>query len=106
MLFVSYSRDDRAAVEGLANDLTQFGHEVWLDERLEGGADWWNEILDRIRGCTVFLFVISEGSASSRPCRNELTYALALNRGVLPIALRADLEGTLPAETSLALAER
>lgn len=39
MLFVSYSRDDRAAVEGLANDLTRFGREVWLDERLEGGVD-------------------------------------------------------------------
>jgi hypothetical protein len=98
MLFVSYSRDDRAAVEGLAADLARFGREVWLDERLEGGSDWWEEILERIRGCTAFLFVISEGSASSRPCRNELTYALALDRGVLPVALRVDLEDNLPAE--------
>lgn len=98
VLFVSYSRDDRIAVERLAADLTRFGREVWLDERLEGGADWWEEIVERIRSCTAFLFVISEGSASSRPCRIELTYALALDRGVLPVALRDDLEDTLPAE--------
>lgn len=98
MLFLSYSRDDQSAVRMLSTDLVQFGHEVWLDERTEGGAEWWEEVLEQIRSCDAFVFIASETSTRSRACRDELAYALALNRPVLPVAIRSDLDEVLPAE--------
>jgi TIR domain len=98
VLFVSYSREDRPAVEQLATDLTQFGREVWLDERLEGGVEWWDEIVQRIRDCEAFLFVVSSTSSASRPCRAELAYALELDRPVIPVSIRPDVDDLLPGE--------
>ena len=71
----------------IAADLRALDHEVWLDQDLGGGQDWWDEILARIRWCDAFLPVLSTASLGSRACSGERTYALALHRPVLPIAV-------------------
>ena len=68
-------------------DLRALDHEVWLDQDLGGGQDWWDEILARIRWCDAFVPVLSAASLGSRACTGERTYALALQRPVLPIAV-------------------
>ncbi len=37
-VFISYSRDDEAAVRSLVDDLKSGHADVWLDEELRGGA--------------------------------------------------------------------
>src|ERR1700754_408551 len=86
-VFISYSRDDEAAVISLVNDLQQARVGIWLDKHLGGGQAWWSEILDEIRSATVFLFAISDKSLKSTPCRNELEYAQALGLPVLPVQI-------------------
>lgn len=84
-VFISYSRRDRAKVRVLADGLTRSGFDVWMDGRLDGGQDWWDEILARIRDCQFFVFAISSASLESAACQSEYQYAVALERGLLPV---------------------
>ena len=87
-VFVSYARQDRDIVAALCNDLELLGREVWIDERLRGGQEWWDQILDHIRSCDVFVWTVSPASVASKACRSELEYASALGRAVLPVKVK------------------
>jgi TIR domain/SIR2-like domain len=84
-LFISYARRDVSAVTYLHNDLTHAEYGVWFDRELEASQRWWDEILENIRTCDVFVFVLSRDSVKSRACRSELAYATALERPILPV---------------------
>jgi len=86
-LFVSYARRDSAAVTDLYQDLVRADYDLWFDRELSGGQRWWDEILNQIRSCDVFVFVLSPDSVKSKACRAELAYAAALQRPILPVLL-------------------
>jgi hypothetical protein len=86
-VFVSYSRDDEAAVRSLVDDLERARVQVWIDEELVGGDAWWTAILEQIRGCEVFLFALSDKSLDSKPCRAEWGYAQALGLPIVPVQI-------------------
>ena len=58
---------------------------VWYDLDLTGGDLWWEKILDKIRSCTVFIFVVSEEALQSKACMAELRYAAALGKPIVPV---------------------
>jgi hypothetical protein len=64
-------------------------HNVWFDEELRGGQQWWDEILARIAGSDLVIFVASPDSFRSRACGLEVAYASATNRQIMPIAVRS-----------------
>jgi hypothetical protein len=84
-VFESYSRTDEKMATQIAADLTEIGLDVWRDQRLSGGQEWWDTILASIRAADVILFVVSENSLDSVPCNRELDYAFALGKPVLPV---------------------
>jgi hypothetical protein len=84
-LFVSYSSQDRSLIEPLATALRRARQQVWFDEDLGGGEAWWNEILQQIRSCEVFVVALSNHSLESKPCAAEWHYAQALDRPILPV---------------------
>ena len=86
-LFVSYSSQDRSAIEPLTVALRRARQQVWFDEDLGGGEAWWNEILEQIRSCEVFIVALSNHSLESKPCQAELRYAQALQRPILPVRI-------------------
>jgi TIR domain/SIR2-like domain len=67
-VFVSYAREDEAAVAHLVRDLRAAGCIVWYDrERLQPGQDWHNSLEDEIKKrCGLFLSVISRTTESTR----------------------------------------
>ena len=71
----------------MVSDLQRARVQVWLDDELGGGDAWWSEILEQIRGCTVFLFALSDNSLHSKPCRAELGYAQELGLPILPVQI-------------------
>ena len=75
--FISYARQDQAAVEALNADLERARVDVWMDEELTGGESWWDTILEQIRSCDLYIFALSPNSLRSRACKAELEYALA-----------------------------
>jgi serine/threonine kinase PknH len=88
-LFVSYSSQDRSAIEPLTTALRRARQQLWFDEDLGGGEAWWNEILEQIRCCEVFIVALSNHSLESKPCQAELRYAQALQRPILPVRIGA-----------------
>src|SRR5579884_3780313 len=86
-LFVSYSSQDRSAIEALTTALRRARQQIWFDEELAGGEAWWGEILRQIRSCEVFIVALSNHSLRSKPCQAELRYAQALQRPILPVQI-------------------
>jgi TIR domain len=85
-IFISYARNDAVIVRQLHRDIGTAGHNAWFDGRLEGGQDWWQQILERISNCALFVFAVSPDSIQSRACGAELEHAVALRRPILPSA--------------------
>ena len=98
MIFVSYSSKDRdtPAFEKLRADLRSLNQPHWVDEALTGGRTWWEEILEQIRSCQVFLPVLTAASLKSIACQREVEYALALRRHVVPVALEEISDTDIP----------
>jgi hypothetical protein len=88
-IFLSYAHQDRETVELLHEKLSIAHHNVWFDEELRGGQQWWDEILARIAGSDLVIFVASPDSFRSRACGLEVAYASATNRQIMPIAVRS-----------------
>jgi serine/threonine kinase PknH len=86
-LFISYSSQDRSAIEPLTAALRRARQQVWFDDDLGGGEAWWNEILEQIRACEVFIVALSNRSLESKPCQAEWRYAKALERPILPVRI-------------------
>jgi hypothetical protein len=87
-VFISYARKDAALADLLRQDVERAKREVWIDQELTGGQDWWDTILGQIRSCNVFVFALSPDSLRSKACMAELHYALALRRPLLPVMVR------------------
>ena len=84
-IFITYAREDGTTVAQLGADLERSQRKVWIDRNLTGGQAWWEEILEQIRGCDLYVFALSASSLRSKPCLRELEYAQALGRPLLPI---------------------
>jgi hypothetical protein len=97
-VFISYARDDGELVDRLRRDLEEVRGSVWIDRRLAGGQDWWDEILFQIRSCELFVLALSPTSVRSEACLAETTYALGVHRAVLPIVVAPVSTDLLPAD--------
>lgn len=86
-IFISYSRQVKDKVQILSQDLQAIGHRVWLDRALNGGQDWWDEIMETIRGCDLFIFTLSPESIDSKACSCEYNYASKLGKVILPVLI-------------------
>ncbi len=98
-VFVSYAREDLAAVQKLKAAFDAAGVKVWFDmERLEGGDDFDRKIQKNIGRCAYFIPVISNNTERRLEAyfRREWSYALDRNRNmaddaifILPVAIDA-----------------
>jgi hypothetical protein len=84
-IFISYARQSKALVKTLADDIESLGHTVWFDQELSGGRAWWDQILNEIRCCDRFVFILAPGALDSTACQREHEYAADLGRPILPV---------------------
>jgi formylglycine-generating enzyme required for sulfatase activity len=87
-VFVSYARVDKPYCIRIIETL--HAHDVWYDQRLYAGQDWWKEILRRLDWCEVFIYLLSPDSVASLYCRRELEIALRLKRDVIPVLINRE----------------
>ncbi len=88
-LFISYSRDDKAWVYELWRNLRDRAHhDAWIDQRIIPAQDWWDSILTNIETAECVLYIMTPKSVDSIYCQAEMTYALALNKPILPLMLK------------------
>ncbi len=97
-IFISYSRKNRREVATLVRDLETVGYEVWFDQNLTGGHEWWATILEKIRECDLFICALTQATLDSAACEKEWVYAHQLNKRILPIILGEITVRLLPTE--------
>lgn len=86
-VFITYSRTNKEPVNALVNDLEELSHTVWYDFDLRGGQSWWDNILDNIRQCDIYIFAMTAEALESTACKREMDYARALNKTALPVLI-------------------
>ncbi len=92
-VFLSYSRRDRAFVEYLRAALEAAKRSVWVDLRdIPPSAAWREEIYQAIAGSDAVICVLSPDYVASPVCREEVEYALANQKRLIPIVCR-DVRG-------------
>ncbi|QNM82380.1 TIR domain-containing protein [Sphingomonas sabuli] len=64
-IFLSYAREDRASIEGLAAALFGAGHDVWWDRQIGGGTRFSEEIDAALRDCDAVVVLWSPAAAAS-----------------------------------------
>ncbi len=87
-IFVSYARVDKPYCIRIIETL--HAHEVWYDQRLYAGQDWWKEILRRLDWSEVFIYLLSPDSVASLYCRRELEIARRLKRQIIPVLINKE----------------
>jgi len=95
-VFISYAREDSTALRTLRDGLETLNHEVWVDQKLNGGQDWWDRILQRIRECDVMIIAVSPALLESDAAVRERQYARLLGKPLLPALVDPVLPEFLP----------
>lgn len=84
-LFISYAHDDKPFCTRLVKLLDVF--EVWFDQNLRGGEDWWQRILEKIEWCDGFVYLLSPASVVSTYCQKEASIALKHDKTIIPMII-------------------
>ena len=86
VVFLSYSRADRALADRLLADLEQVGHACWLDTTdIPGGEVWEKAIVDGITRAYAVICLMSEAANSNKWVRCEYYYAEKLGKPIIPL---------------------
>jgi formylglycine-generating enzyme required for sulfatase activity len=89
-LFISYARVDKPYCIQIIGTLDV--HEIWYDQRLQAGQNWWQEILRRLDWCEGFVYILSADSIASEYCQKEYQLAQDLGRHVFPVLIDPKLK--------------
>ena len=90
-IFVSYSHQDSRLVLPLIQGLQKKGFRVWYDAGIEVGAEWPEYIAEHLYACDCVLAFISPNSIASPNSRQEIKYAIDLNKNTVAVYLE-DME--------------
>lgn len=89
-IFISYSHKDTEYAHALAGDLQAHGLNVWIDERLDYGSQWPQEIQKQLDGCEAFILVMSSNSFASDWVQSELQRAKRKLKPIFPLLLEGN----------------
>jgi len=97
-VFLSYSRKDTDFVQRLHEALEARGRETWADwEGIPPSDEWMARIHAAIDEAEALVFVISPDSLASEVCGQELDYAIAGHKRIIPVVCR-EPEGSVREE--------
>lgn len=86
-IFISYSRGDTAYVSSLVEALRKQGFEVWFDKNIRMGTDWDDTIEEQLKAADAVVLVLSRTSVASENVKDEVSYAIGLDKSVNPIKI-------------------
>jgi TIR domain len=84
-IFLSYSRADHQLAQAFVHAAAARGVNVWFDDRIEGGQDWREKIVQALRSAKALVILFSEHSNSSTQLIKELAIADNLRKRVVPV---------------------
>ena len=87
-VFISYSSKDFSQAETVRNILEKNGIPCWMAPRdIPGGSNYTKEIPLAIRGCQVFVLILSQNAQDSHWVLKELDSAVNAGKVILPFML-------------------
>jgi hypothetical protein len=96
-VFISYSREDLAFADRIAEALTARGFEPLIDRaQIQAFEEWWRRIEALIVRADAVLVLLSPDALSSEVCAKELSFAASLNKRLAPIVARPVNENAVP----------
>ncbi len=96
-VFISYSREDRAFVDQLSQDLRSGGVTTWQDTKdIAAGENWRVAIQGSLRRASALLYVASARSVNSQWMSKELEAVFSRGTRVIPVVLDDKGEQGLP----------
>src|SRR5205823_13937624 len=85
--FVCYAHADRSKVFPQLRRLAAEGARIWYDEGIHPASEWSDEIAEAIKGCALFVAMISPEAVASANVKEEIVYAADKSRDILAIHL-------------------
>ena len=96
-IFLSYSRQDAAAMRAVQETLRAAGLSVWTDEGLRPGTRRWTEAIEAaIEGAARVVVLLSPAAKASTWVNNEINYAQAHNKPIYPLLIAGDAGSAVP----------
>lgn len=96
-VFISYSRNDKAVMQQVRDDLEAAGLNVWTDEGIEVGTISWKEAIEQaIRNSETMVVLMSPSSNDSTWVQREIDYAEVQNVQILPLLIKGAPEASVP----------
>jgi len=93
-VFLSYHHKDRKSAARVKECLSGLGMNVFMaHEDLEPSTDWQKEILKTLKGCDVFIPLLTRNFRSSLWTDQETGIALAHKKRILPLKISSDPYG-------------
>jgi serine/threonine protein kinase len=89
-LFVSYSRRDKDYAQRLKDHMRHNGFTLWIDDQIEHGDHWFNEINEAIRTCSAFLVLMSPEAEHSEWVQKEILLAKRYKKPIFPLLLSGE----------------
>ena len=89
-IFISYSHHDTNYAHALAENLQNMGLDVWIDERMDYGAQWPHELQKQLDSCSAFILIMSPRSYTSEWVQSELQRARRKLKPIFPLLLEGD----------------
>jgi formylglycine-generating enzyme required for sulfatase activity len=89
-IFISYSHKDKEYAHRLEKALKLRGFEVWLDDRIDYGAQWPKTIAEELDGCKALILIMTVHSYDSDWVQNELSRAKRKRKNIFPLLLEGD----------------
>ncbi len=87
-VFISYSREDKDRVTGLAQKLREAGVSLWIDQGgIDGAAMWSEEIVNALENAKVLILMVSENAVTSHNVVKEVVLASERKSHILPVHL-------------------
>ncbi len=86
-IFISYSRRDTEYVKSLVDALRKQGFEVWFDNNIRTGTDWDDTIESELKNADAIVLILSKTSVASDNVKDEISYAIGLDKPVNPIKI-------------------
>lgn len=87
-IFVSYAVQDVAVVGPVLDQLGYDGYRIWFDEEGTTKNAVSSAMIEKVRYCSVFLVLITNGYAASHVCRSALSVAVESGRTVRTLILQ------------------
>ena len=102
-VFLSWTEEDQAIMEPIRRALIREGITVWVNKTdIKTGADFQVAINHGIERADQVVYLISPASLQSAYCQEEISYALSLNKQIVPLLIQSiDLEKISPELRSL-----